>query len=78
MEEKMSFIDLHKGEQFTDNRNVDIFTKCKTCKYRDKTVIGFKKVYCEIYEKGDPKPLSIMYGGDCDFYREDKDAEQSR
>ena len=75
MEKEMSFVDLHKDEKFTNNWDVDIFTKCKTCKFRDKTVIGFTKVYCDVYGKGDPKPLSIMYGGDCEFYVEDKDAK---
>ena len=66
--EEMTWVKAHEGEQFGDNTKVDIFHQCKTCKWRNKGHDGFKKFVCDVYTREDPKPTSILYNGDCDFY----------
>lgn len=67
----MTWIDAHKNERFTDNRKVKMFSLCKTCTWREQTHDGYKKFVCDVYTQDNQKPLSIMFNGDCDFYKEE-------
>ena len=69
--EEMTWIKAHEKEKFGDIKDADIFRPCRTCKWRDKTAQGYIKFICDVFPKEDPKPLTIMYNGDCDFYEKE-------
>ena len=71
MAQMKSWVDAHKDEQFGDNRHADIFRLCQTCSWRNKVEDGYMKFTCDVFGRDDPKPLSIMYNGECDFYKKE-------
>lgn len=69
--EEMTWVKAHEKEKFGNSNDADIFRLCKSCKWRDNAAHGYMKFVCEVFTREDPKPLNVMYNGDCDFYEKE-------
>lgn len=75
MSEKKTWADVHEGEVFTDNSQIEYCNQCKDCVFRDER--GHERAVCMIYENPGHKPLQVINNtGLCPYYdSENEDAE---
>lgn len=55
-DEKKTLEERYSGEVLTDNAALNHFAQCRTCAFRDKTIVqgkecGWNKCFCRVYGK---------------------------
>ena len=72
MNEKKTWVDIHKDEVLSDNSQIEYCKQCKMCKYRDDGTVWsnhYTKSNCQMFAYPKTKPLDVINNeGDCPYF----------